>query len=153
MNVLIVEDDQNKSARLEEFVEEHFPHASVSTATSFQSGLRGILETAPELVILDMTLPNYDIGPGESGGVSRAFGGYDVLSEMVRMGVEGVRVVVVTQYDAFGGDDGSEHKTFDELSAELARAFPGRFVGAVHYDPTDGRWRNMLGEMLGVFPI
>src|SRR5712671_1696051 len=101
MRVLIVEDDDNKRSRLIEFLGETLPSASIDIAKSFQSGLRQVRDKAANLVLLDMTLPTYDIGPDESGGNMHPFGGRDFLRQMKRLKVI-TPVIVVTQFETFG---------------------------------------------------
>lgn len=68
MDILLVEDDENKRAVISSFLLEYFPDTNLTAKFSLQSGVRSAIESTPDLVLLDMTLPNFDIGADETGG-------------------------------------------------------------------------------------
>ena len=67
MRLLLVEDDEDKREQLLMFFDEHFTF-SVDEVRSFQSALKAIKTICYDLIILDMTIPTYDISPIEQGG-------------------------------------------------------------------------------------
>ena len=83
MNVLIVEDDENKRLQLKQFLDELQLGITCQVARSLQSGVRILREKLPDLIILDMTLPNFDAGPDEPGGQIYPLGGRELLERMV----------------------------------------------------------------------
>jgi DNA-binding response OmpR family regulator len=66
MKILLVEDDENKRAQLEHFIREFWPSSTLATAISLQSGLRALRADSFDVIVLDMTLPNYDQGTDET---------------------------------------------------------------------------------------
>ena len=62
MRLLLVEDDEDKREQLLMFFDEHFTF-SVDEVRSFQSALKAIKTICYDLIILDMTIPTYDISP------------------------------------------------------------------------------------------
>jgi len=88
-------------------------------AHSMQSGLRALLKQTPDLVLLDMNLPTYDITSEESGGRLQAFAGREILRQLARRNIF-VPVVVVTQFDYLG--EGRNRIALGELDQELSES-------------------------------
>lgn len=138
MRVLIVEDDPNKRRQLRQAVEATAQGVAVREATSYRSGMVALAEWCPDIVLLDMTLPTFDVTATDSGGRTRIFGGRDVLLEMQRNGLK-ARVFLVTQFESFG--EGSKRRTLKELGEELASTFPDVFRGTIYYHPAQSDWK------------
>jgi DNA-binding response OmpR family regulator len=141
MKILLVEDDDNKRTLLTQFVADSLPKAELIVARSLQSGIRKIRTQLADLVLLDMTLPTYDIGPDEPGGSTHAFGGREFLRELRRFKLN-VPVIVVTQFQTFGS--GHESTTLGALDDELKRDFPSLYRGAVYYHAAIQSWKENL---------
>jgi hypothetical protein len=97
------------------------------------------------LILLDMSLPTYEIRPGETGFDSPSFAGEEILEEMDRKGVRGA-VVVVTQFETFG--EGDTLTTLPELVERLAHRFPQIFKQAIFYSPGESTWTKELLEVI-----
>jgi CheY-like chemotaxis protein len=145
MNILIVEDDPLKSTQISDFLTGTYPQAVVRETRSFQSGLKELVQTSWDIVLLDMTLPTYDQEVGEDGGRIRTFGGIDIFDEISRRNLS-IKVIVVTQFPSFG--EGPERKTLKELANELKNDYPGLYVGTVYYHPSQSDWKAKLRELL-----
>lgn len=147
MKILIVEDDPNKLGRVRECIEAEVSAATISERRSYQSGLKAILESPPDVIVLDMAMPTYDVTPAEKGGRPRPFGGRDILAQMKRRKVE-VDVIVLTQYETFG--EGAEQRSLQQLHSQLRREFPNNYLGVVFYHPAETDWRKqLLGFLAG----
>src|SRR5690349_17340660 len=130
MKVLLVEDDENKRTQIVQFLRAEYPEYQLEIERSLQSGLRHIRRTVPNLVLLDMTLPNYDTGPDETGGQAHKLGGREFLRQMDRFDIS-VPVIVVTQFERFGkGDTAVDLETLDR---DLRRDHASVYRGAVYY--------------------
>jgi DNA-binding NarL/FixJ family response regulator len=145
MRVLIVEDDDLKREGLLKVVIDKLGVVDVAQGTSFQSGLREVVQKVPDLILLDMSIPTFGHTRMESGGRVRPFGGYDFLFELDRREIT-TRVIVVTQFDSFGSGD--EVQTLKEVSARMKIEFPELFVGAVFYQASESSWKRELSEFL-----
>jgi len=144
MNIIIIEDDPNKLRQLEELVRFQLPQAEIASRRSYQSGLREVLRGLADFVVLDMTMPTYDVSPTEKGGRTRVYAGREILREISRRKIA-ARVIVVTQFETFG--EGALKKTLAELRGELMRDFPGTYVDSVFYHPAQTAWRDRLAEL------
>lgn len=97
MNILLVEDDEFKAGDIAKIIAESLPEASVQRAMSVTSALRAITDERFSLVVLDMSLPTFDLtGPG-GGGSPQGQGGLEVLRLAKRMNKR-PPFVIVTQY-------------------------------------------------------
>lgn len=141
MRVLLIEDDINKTKQLVEFLNGLPEVEKLDVQRSYQSGLKAAILGSADLIVLDMTLPRYDVSPTEKGGRTRAYAGRELLGQLVRKKVLS-RVVVVTQFDNF--KEGRDAMSLDQLAAELARRFPGIYLGTIFYQSGQSGWREEL---------
>jgi CheY-like chemotaxis protein len=143
--VLVIDDDPNKIRQLTDCVKELFPCADVVECRSYQSGLKAGLQQRPDIIILDMTMPTFDVGGKETGGRERRYAGLQILRQLKRKSAE-IYTVVVTQFEQFG--EGDQCVTLVELEKDLAGEFNDYFLGAVYYQAADSRWRDELKKLL-----
>lgn len=144
MTALIIEDDDLKMDRLRGFLTTELPLIKIEVARSYKTGLRALMELNPALVLMDMTLPSFDIQPGTDGGRPLSLGGKELLRQMKRRGV-GSPVIVVTGFDTFGS--GANLVTLEQLDAELAREFGDFYLGSVYFNAASEDWRDPLREL------
>jgi CheY-like chemotaxis protein len=145
MRVLLVDDDPNKARQIRNFLDEEFADWQVEERRSFQSGLKEALLSVPDFILLDMTMPTYDVSGKETGGIERRYAGTEILRRLQRKGVN-IPVIVVTQFERFG--EGEELVTLDELRVNLAERFPESFKGAVFYQAANSEWKSELRRNL-----
>lgn len=147
MKYLLVEDDENKRFALENFLTSAFSDIDLDQAKSLQGGVRKLRNETYDLILLDMTLPNYDPSPDEPGGGStHSFGGREFLKQMARFEIV-TPVIVVTQFETFGKPP--ETTNLQELDRTLARDFSSTYKGAVYYHPAIEGWREELHDLIG----
>jgi CheY-like chemotaxis protein len=145
MNVLLIEDDEFKAADISKVLTDSLPGASVQRATSVTSALRAMTEDSFSLVILDMSLPTFDLsGPG-GGGSPQSQGGVEVLRLARRLGNVSP-FVVLTQYPDVEIDGQ------DVPLARAARALRNRFgvdvKNCVLYEFDGDSWRMPFRDCL-----
>jgi CheY-like chemotaxis protein len=113
----------------------------VDTASSFQSGLRTLKERQFTFVILDMTLPNYDIGPEEDGGELRQLGGQEFLRRMKRAQLL-IPTVILTQYETFGS--GRDRVDLANLRQVLEEKYGAFCEGVIYFNSALDSWKQEL---------
>ena len=128
MKLLLIEDDEPKKGRIVELLERELRGAQVIHKRSYQSGLRELLRELPDLVLLDMNLPNYDITDEEPGGRIQQFAGREFLRQLNRRKIK-VPVIVVTAFDNFG--DGDDEIDLNDLNEELIKTYSENYIGYV----------------------
>lgn len=135
MNILFIEDNPQKLKQVCDFLEQQFDNIDITIRKSYNSGLRELIKNnSYSLILLDMSLPNYDIEPGESGGDFEKYAGKFLLSEMYRRDIT-TNVLIITMYLNY---------VDEEFSTELKDNFPN-YLGVVYYNvkEPDG-WKNEL---------
>jgi CheY-like chemotaxis protein len=146
MQLLLIEDDAFKAKRISKFLSDRFPKSEVSVERSVSAGLSRIFgEPAPEVILLDMSLSTYDVGPRETGGRPQNFGGIAVLEHMARRNFL-VPVIVVTQFDTFPKVIGE--MSLEDIRTDLAKRFPEAFKGLVYYSSREAEWESRLTGLL-----
>ncbi|QRY56333.1 response regulator [Sphingobacterium siyangense] len=141
MNVLIVEDDEDKRGILLDFLNSNFPLFNVDEVRSYKSGLRALLSKYYDLLILDMSIPTFDVSATEQGGKAQPFGGEMLLHEVKRRSINS-KSIVFTQFDIFGKDD--EEITLKDLDIRLSKQFGENYLGIIQYNIKFTAWENDL---------
>ena len=144
---LIVEDDEPKRLQLRAFLRSRYEDCTVVEARSLTSGLQAaaLQEEQPDVVLLDMTLPNYDVSAHEPGGSTHGFGGKEFLIELPRYGKR-MPVIVVTQFKKFG--KAPNELTIDDLRRDLPKVNPTSYRGIVSYDIGVRDWQDDLAVLI-----
>ena len=142
MRILVIEDDEHKRRRLVEHLR-LISADEIGEARSMQSGLRSILSNTWDMVVLDMTMPTFDVGADESGGRPQVYAGWEVLRQMRRKGAT-TPILMVTQFDQFG--EGPDAQTLEQLDVSLREAFPVTYRGSIYYNVVSENWKQALTE-------
>ena len=150
MDILIVEDDENKRNQLRGFFSEFYSYAHVRVARSVQSAVRSVMDFLPDILILDMSLPNFDVDSDEFGGKARKFGGREILRQLDRKRIT-LPVIVVTGFDQFERE--RETIGLDDLDRELHFAHGGNYRGAVYYHAALYEWQVRLCDLINEIAI
>jgi len=139
MKILLVEDDEIKIKNLEAFLsnKELDYDITLDIKRSYQSGLNAILTNEFDLILLDMSMHNFDKTLNETGGDYMPFAGEDILREMSWNEIP-TKTVIVTQYDLIG------HKSLTELKESWAVNFAENYLGTVFYRDNETNWKNEL---------
>lgn len=145
MKVLLVEDDENKRMQIVELVKTVRPGWEIVSARSYQSGLKLLLRDRFDLILLDMTIPTYDIGPEDDGGRPQPYGGRELLRQMGRRGLRSP-VIVVTQFDRFG--ERGDALTLAELDADSRSEHGDIYWGSIYYNGAVDTWKGELIEKM-----
>lgn len=145
MRILLVEDEAPKRANVRSLVEGMNINAVITEARSVGSAIRQLRRETFELVLLDMSLPTFDVGAGESGGRPQGFGGIEVLRYMDRFKVT-APAIVITAYPAFASGD--QEIDLSSLSEKLKIDHPHSFSDLVFYNSMFSTWRVELEEMV-----
>lgn len=144
MRILFIEDHPLKQAQIHKFLNERQEVTSIVTKNSYISGLKELIRYHQnyDMLLLDISMPNYDISPEESGGSWMPLAGKKVLKEMYLRDIP-TKAIVVTMHGSF--DDGTK---ITELDNELKHQFPENYVGYVFYSQINEEWKDKLSQHL-----
>lgn len=146
MYLLIADDEGPKLENIVDVVKVVFPDADLGTARSVRAALKELRSRRADLVVLDMSLPTFDVAPGEQGGRPQNYGGIELLRYMEFYEVC-CPVYIVTQYEAFPDKDG--HVDLSSLAQRLRFEHPNMFREIIYYGgSTDEGWRKKLTSAL-----
>jgi CheY-like chemotaxis protein len=141
MKILLVEDEEPKRKNTLIALRRAVPDPEVVEAKSVTSALRELRKQTFDLILLDMSLPTFDVGPGEGGGRPQGFGGIELLRSMDRYKLS-VPTVVITAYEQF--TSGGTQISLDTLTQTLANSHPAIFKGLVFYNSVVASWAEDL---------
>jgi CheY-like chemotaxis protein len=144
--VLIVEDEEPKYVHIKKHIEQILPTVEVFHVKSVSSAIDTLEDNLPNLLVLDMSLPTFDISEDESGGRPQGFGGVEVLREM-QIENRLCPTIVITGYSAFQRD-GVQRVSLDELSSELMKEFPSFLKGVLHFNSSFSEWQVELERII-----
>lgn len=144
--LLLVEDDDPKRDRIKKFLLRTMREIEIREARSVRSALRQIREHPPEILILDMSLPTFDISEIESGGRPQGFGGKEILKYLQRYDIT-CPAIVVTSYEAFL-IDAQNYLRLEDMDRDLEDTFPTNYFGLVYYNSLYGDWEEKLTAKL-----
>lgn len=144
IRILLVEDDEDKRDEIKEFILTNVTDHLVITK-SFQSCKKALNANHFDVVLLDMTIPTFDVSPTEPGGRSQAFGGKLLLAEMVRKRIKS-RVFVITQFDFFGSEE--DGISLIELDSQLKSTYPEIYRGSISFKIGYDDWKEVLRRNL-----
>ncbi len=142
MNILLIEDELAKAEELQEFFNSRYKLCVFHNARSVRSGVDALrARLSIDLMILDMSLPTFDISDAESGGSPQGFGGVEILRYLQKQGGR-TPVVVVTGFEAFALGD--KIVNIDELRRRFSSDYPENFRGAIYYNVMLTSWAEEL---------
>lgn len=148
MSVLLIEDDDHKREKIQNVISMIFPSIEVDVASSFNGGLKKIIAGKEKygLILLDMSMPNFDVSPSEpSGGTPESFAGKELLTQMKLRGLS-IPTLVITQFDTFG--DANKRLSLRELHSQLERDFSPMYKGSIYYNSAQEDWKVQLVEKI-----
>lgn len=151
VHILLVEDEAPKRTHIERFLTGLSSEVTITIAQSVNSALDALEQQVPDLLLLDMSLPTFDVGERESGGRPQGFGGIEVLRYMAMAEIN-CPTIVITGYEAFLREAGKP-VDLSQLRAELEEEFPQCLKGVLHYNSTYDEWKTALGNALAEFGI
>lgn len=146
MRILFIEDHPLKQAQIHKFISEKSKNIQITTKNSYISGLKELIRNYfdYDLLLLDISMPNYDISSEDSGGAWMPLAGKKILKEMYLRDIP-TKAIVVTMHGSF--DDGTK---ITELDNELKEQFSENYIGYVFYSQINEEWKNKLSQLLNI---
>jgi CheY-like chemotaxis protein len=144
-HILLVEDEGPKRENIRSLLKQMALLDGVYEARSVGSAVRALRNRRYDLVILDMSLPTFDIEADASGGRPQGFGGVEVLRYMDRFKIE-TPSIVLTAFEAFG--EGGKELDLRSLEETVRRDHPRTFADLVFYNSMFSTWRDDLRQKI-----
>ncbi|MFS9059260.1 hypothetical protein [Streptococcus infantis] len=144
MKILIIEDDKNKSSQIIERLNSQYSNLTFSEKRSFQQGVKSLRNSSFDLLLLDMTLPTFDIDTNSGGGKIRNFAGREILEEMLQREIN-LKTIIITQYESFG----EEQITISKMRTILKEKYHKNFIEIIYYSSSSKSWFENLTKLVG----
>lgn len=146
--ILIVEDDDHKSSQIIELVRGELTNSvELSVIDNVMEAARFLATTSPDKIILDMSLPSHKALPGQGTPVPLNTGGVEVLFEMIKRGLTGLPVLILTQYPEIEIED--EPVPVADSAKSLRDIYGFSQLEACYYDRENtARWKELAIEFL-----
>lgn len=141
MEILIIEDNTNKLEHIRRFFEKHCIGCTIEETYSFSGGRKKVFAKVWDLVVLDMSLPTYDITHSESGGDKKPIAGINIIKRMKHRNIL-YPTIIITQFETFDDDKIS----LKSLNEELEEKYSEIWKGTIYYGDDD--WEKKLKKVL-----
>lgn len=137
--ILFIEDNKTKYEDISSFLKYEYPDLSITQKDSFSSGLKEVIASDYDLLLLDMSLPVRD----EIHSVNNymQLGGHKILSELKRKNIN-IKTILVTMYAEF--PTGNNSIDIDEINKLFKQQFNSFYIDYVFYSSHREDWKNKL---------
>jgi DNA-binding NarL/FixJ family response regulator len=144
MRILFIEDHPLKQAQINKYIKEVFVDCIIELKNSYISGLKELKNNYSnyDVLLLDISMPNYDISSEDSGGDWMPLAGKKILKEMYLRDIP-TKTIVVTMHGSF--DDGTK---ITELDSSFKNEFSDNYIGYVFYSQINEDWKDKLYQLL-----
>lgn len=152
MKILLVEDEIPKKEHIKKFIESLFKDLnykySLEFAYSVNSALDKIEAEVPDLLILDMSLPTFDVNleENESGGNPQGFGGIEVLKNL-KIDRIVCKTLIITGYEAFSKKN-SKPIDINTIKSDLLLKYSEYIIDVLHFNSTYDTWKIKLKDSI-----
>jgi DNA-binding NarL/FixJ family response regulator len=141
MRILLVEDDEHKMKDIIQYLNQIKRDVVIDTAFSVESGVQKAVDNPYDLILLDMTIPNFDITESSDGGKSYKNGGEIIVKELLDEDVA-FKCAIITQYETFNNE------TIDQISQRVRSLCGDNYFGYVKYSTSDDAWKELLKKLI-----
>ncbi len=141
--ILFIEDNNIKANAIITMLNSHY-QCDIVWKESFRTGIKSAIEGNYDLLLLDMSLTNWERNITINNN-SEKFGGITILREMKRKGIL-IPTIVITMFNEFGvGDSFVDLAHLDKL---LKSDFPEIYKGYIKYMSNEKKWENELSKLI-----
>lgn len=148
IHILIIEDDADKSKHIKLFLKDNY-ECHITEKKSYKSGLKELINNGEDydFILMDMSMPNFDISEEEpDGGSHESFAGRDLLEQMKLREIES-KVFIITQLDTFG--ESVNKLSLTELKKQMKEEFSPIYRDAIYYNKAQENWKTELKDKIG----
>lgn len=142
--ILIIEDNKTKLERLKDFCISNYSGMEIVEVVSYKYAQQEVVNRGNDydIILLDVSMPNYDQKEEENGGQPKPLAGMSILRYMLLAGVQ-TKVVVVTMYENFV--DGVKIR---QLDRNFKAQYPDNYEGYVYYSHKNNDWKKSLKKLM-----
>lgn len=144
MKILFSEDDSPKARNVSDFLSILVPGADIDHRQSVRSTIAALGSSAYNLLLLDISLPTFDISSSERGGRPQSAGAMEILDYMSYANID-IPTLLITQHEAF--DFEGVTMPLVDMKARMESRYIN-YRGLVQYNVISGQWKEDLRQLL-----
>lgn len=137
MRILLVEDDDKKATSIISFLKQTYSDILVDKARSYMSGVDKAMSGTYQMLLLDMTIPNFDGKDNKDSGESLKNGGELIIEELIDEEID-FHCTVITQYETFNDEP------LSTIDSRLRALCGEKYHGCIKYDTYNDNWKDLL---------
>ncbi len=137
LSILIVEDDRNKANTIVSYLKETFVDINIDLAMSYQKGVELAISNLYDLLLLDMSIPNYDIDGSGSSEDTLKNGGELIIYELLDENIA-FHCTIITQYETINDEP------LSVIDDRLRLICGNKYHGYIQYQTYNDEWKNNL---------
>lgn len=143
MKILLIEDDEEKIKKISNFLRSDiYEKVDIVCTKSYNSSLIELSKNNEyKFVLMDMSMPIYDIYDGYEDEDSETFAGRELLEQMKFRKIY-YPTIIITQYDTFG--EHIDKLSLNELKNDLENDFIPNYRATVYYNSSENDWKIQL---------
>ncbi|WP_417528998.1 response regulator [Marinomonas shanghaiensis] len=146
MKILIVEDDQFKCQRVEEFFRINYEKIDFNIAENLVDAIESIRNNSFDLIIVDMAIPSHPLVKGGGAPTSLLSGGVQVLLKLSFMKRKDPCIVLTQFHDM---KISGQYYDLDKATHVLNENLKCNVLSCIEYKDGDDAWENELERSLG----
>jgi DNA-binding NtrC family response regulator len=145
MRILLVEDDPYKKDHINNLLLNIDKKFEVDISNSVTGAYRNLEVNFYDLVVLDMSLPNFSTDIDPTGGMPVNYGGEDIIDYIARLDLK-CKVILITQYSRFTTEN--SEIGISEIASEIQLTYPDNYWGFIHYNLASDTWKKELTHQI-----
>ncbi|MES1939009.1 response regulator receiver domain-containing protein [Salinisphaera sp. T5B8] len=143
--ILLVEDDEYKQELIEEFLHEILDITTIYVAKSVRDAVTLVRKREFFLIILDMSLPSYEMTPGGAQPISQPTGGIEVLLEL-SYDERKDTVIILTQFPDIEFDN--KVLPLEKAGKALTNTLDVVVKSVIYFNAQNLTWRKHLEQAI-----
>jgi len=146
MKIFIVEDDSFKLSKIETVISSVLPNASICALDNVHDAIVKINIEAPDVIVLDMSLPSHSAKIGEGSPLSMPSGGIEIILEMRQLKYTNIPTLILTQYPEIEIEN--EYYSIDESSEIISDLYGISNLVVIYYENDSHEWTEKVIKYL-----
>lgn len=146
--ILIVEDDEYKSSKIIELIDELSSNIDREIVDNVRDGVSFLKQRIPSKIILDMSLPSHKALQGKGTPLPLPTGGIEILFELHKRKLFDLPVLILTQYPEIEIEN--EPIPTEKAADAIKKEYGFKNIEACYYDNSldENSWIKVAREFL-----
>lgn len=143
--ILIIEDDDFKSRRLKEFLNQSMLNIEIYESNNLKNAIEFINTNIYDLILIDMAIPSHPMIPGEGSPYSLLNGGIEIILELDYLNRKD-DCIIITQYPEI--EISGQFFSIEDATGKIKEILECDVLGCIEYSEESEDWKYILGSKL-----